>query len=173
IKVSEIPEEGLDVSEEASVRINERETPARVEIHVRKTGPEVAVKGTVTARMELVCGRCLREFVREVSAPVDLVYRPVEEMAGESPELAMEEMDTGFYKADELDTGAIAAEQLILSTPIKVLCGDACKGICPGCGRDLNVEGCVCPPGSGPSDSKGLELKRYLENGKTRTKSEN
>ncbi len=162
IKVSEIPEEGLDVDENVSLRINEHETPARLEIHVDKTGSEVVVRGNISARMELACSRCLREFSREVSAPLDLVYRPVEEIAGESPELATEELDTGFYRADELDTDVIAAEQLILSMPIKVLCGDACKGICPGCGRDLNVEGCVCPAGKDPANSKGQELKGYF-----------
>lgn len=157
IKVSEIPEEGLDVREAVSVRINERETPARVEIHVEKSGSQVALKGIVAAHMRLVCSRCLREFEREVSMPIDLVYRPIEEMAGESPELAMEEMDTGFYKADELDTDAMAAEQLILSIPMKVLCTDACKGICPGCGRDLNVEACICPAGAPPAHGDRIE----------------
>ncbi|MDA8085223.1 MAG: DUF177 domain-containing protein [Nitrospiraceae bacterium] len=164
IKVSEIPEEGLDVHETASLRINEHDTPATVEIHVDKAGPEVMVRGNISARMELVCSRCLREFSRDVAVPVDLVYRPVEEIAGESPELAEEELDTGFYKADELDTDVIAAEQLILSMPIKVLCSDVCKGICPRCGRDLNVEGCLCPAGQGPEGLKGGQgLNTYFK----------
>lgn len=180
IKVSEIPEEGLDLSESVPVRLNGHETPAKVVARVEKSGSRVSVKGTVTARMELQCSRCLREFEREVSMPVDLVYRPVEELAGESPELAMEEMDTGFYEADELDTGAMTAEQLLLSVPMKVLCSDACKGICPVCGRDLNVEGCVCPDGGAreAEERKGnIKIKtsgeRKDENKKQKTKENN
>ena len=165
IKVSEIPEEGLDVDESATLMINEREAPARVEVHVDKRGSEVEVKGNITARMELTCSRCLREFSRDVSMPVDLVYRPVEEMAEDAAQLAEEELDTGFYKEDELDTDTVAAEQLILSIPMKVLCSDACKGMCPRCGRDLNVEGCLCPAGERPEDSKGQQLKKYFKNG--------
>ena len=164
IKVSEIPEEGLDVSESTTLRINEREAPARVEVHVEKRGPEVEVKGDISARIELVCSRCLREFSRDVSVPVDLVYRPVEEMAENQAELAEEELDTGFYRADELDTDIVAAEQLILSMPMKVLCSDACKGICPRCGRDLNVEGCLCHAGDRPEDPKGHQLKKFFKN---------
>ena len=161
IKVSEIPEEGVDVDEQAAIVLNEHETKAGVQLHVDKRGPQVLVKGTVSAGMMLTCSRCLREFVRDVSMPVDLVYDPVEEMGEERGEIGPNELDMGFYKEDEIDTDVIAVEQLLLSVPIKVLCSDDCKGICPRCGSDLNVEGCVCPAGE-CAPSKFDELKKYF-----------
>jgi DUF177 domain-containing protein len=35
-------------------------------------------------------------------------------------------------------------EQVIVSLPIKTLCDDDCKGLCPKCGVDLNKEKCDC-----------------------------
>jgi uncharacterized protein len=45
----------------------------------------------------------------------------------------------GTIKMDE------AIKQLIyLSMPMKSLCRDDCKGICPNCGVNLNEETCQC-----------------------------
>jgi uncharacterized protein len=35
-------------------------------------------------------------------------------------------------------------EQLYLSLPMKPLCQDACKGLCPSCGTNLNRGACDC-----------------------------
>jgi uncharacterized protein len=35
-------------------------------------------------------------------------------------------------------------EQFYLALPMKPLCVDACKGLCPVCGRNLNRETCDC-----------------------------
>ncbi len=162
IKVSEIPEEGMDVDEKSVVMLDEHETEASVQLHVDKRGPQVLVQGTVAAAMTLTCSRCLNEFVQEVSMPVDLVYNPVEEMGEERGAIGEKELDMGFYREDEIDTDVIASEQLLLNVPIKVLCSEACKGICPRCGHDLNVEGCTCPADEGPS-AKFDELKKYFK----------
>ncbi len=173
IKVSEIPEEGIDVDEKTPVTLNERETQASVRFHIDKSGPQVLVRGTVEAAMRLTCGRCLKEFVKDISMPVDLAYNPVEEMEEEHGAIGKKELDMGFYKADEIDTGVIASEQLLLNVPIKVLCSEACRGICPRCGSDLNVEGCVCPPADMTSPSKFDELKKYFEGNKNKNGSGN
>ncbi len=168
IKVSEIPEEGMDVDEQIAVGINEHETLASVKLHIDKRGPQVLVNGTIEAEMKLMCSRCLREFAQDVSMPVDLVYNPVEEMEEEHGGIGKKELDMGFYKEDEIDTGVIASEQILLNVPIKVLCSETCKGICPGCGRDLNVEGCICPAGE-KTPSAFDELKKYFKGNKNKS----
>lgn len=150
------------MDEKSAVMLDEHETEASVQLHVDKRGPQVLVRGTVAASMKLTCSRCLQEFVRDVSMPVDLVYNPVEEMGEERGGIGQKELDMGFYREDELDTDVIATEQLLLSVPIKVLCSETCKGICPRCGHDLNVEGCVCPAEEKPS-TKFDELKKYFK----------
>jgi uncharacterized metal-binding protein YceD (DUF177 family) len=35
-------------------------------------------------------------------------------------------------------------EEILLNFPMKVLCAPGCKGLCQGCGRDLNLEKCDC-----------------------------
>jgi uncharacterized protein len=49
-------------------------------------------------------------------------------------------------KAMEIDPGDAVREELMLSVPDYVLCDEACKGICAGCGTDLNSARCTCQP---------------------------
>jgi len=63
--------------------------------------------------------------------------------------------DTEFLELDE-DIRYVAPEQseiditediretVLLAIPIKLLCKHDCKGLCPHCGANLNVESCTC-----------------------------
>jgi len=160
VKVSEIPEEGLEIDERVALNIDRGEVPAHIRLSLEKKDREVLVKGSVESELVLTCGRCLQEFRKEASVPVDLVYEPLEDLKDEIRELGAEELETVFYKGDELDIDALAAEQLILNIPMKPLCGEACKGICPNCGADLNKESCGCSLKTG-KDRAGF--KRLFE----------
>lgn len=153
IKVSEIPDEGLEIDTRAGLLLDGSETPAELKFRIYRKGPEVFVSGEVRAKVELACGRCLNRFDRELSVPVDITYRPVEELKEESRELETGELETGFYRDDELDLETVASEQVLLNIPMKPLCDDACRGICPKCGANLNEGACAC--GTGQPDGTG------------------
>ena len=78
--------------------------------------------------------------------PVNVVYHSVEELKDEAHlnEVKSEELDLDFYSGEELDLLDLIKEQIELNLPMKPLCDDACKGICPKCGTDLNVKSCTC-----------------------------
>ncbi|HET9938547.1 MAG TPA: DUF177 domain-containing protein, partial [Gaiella sp.] len=50
------------------------------------------------------------------------------------------ELRSEYVVDGELDVGAWAHDQLSLSVPDQVLCRPDCAGLCPVCGKDLNVE---------------------------------
>jgi uncharacterized protein len=43
-----------------------------------------------------------------------------------------------------IDLGEEIRQEIIMANPPRVLCGKDCKGICPKCGANLNVEQCKC-----------------------------
>ena len=43
-----------------------------------------------------------------------------------------------------LDLAGLLWEQLVLSLPFKYICSDDCRGVCPKCGRNLNLGPCEC-----------------------------
>src|SRR3990172_8238519 len=55
-----------------------------------------------------------------------------------------EDIDFETYKGDEIDLGGYLRELIAMSLPIKVLCVQECKGLCPNCGVNLNLEECSC-----------------------------
>jgi uncharacterized protein len=167
ILLSDITEEGLELAFEEALSLEplKLRSPARVTLRIDKIGPEVFARGNVRTSMELQCGRCLRSFEKDVDLNVNVVYHPVEELKGEERhEIRDDELEMGFYQGDELDVRDLVTEQLLLNVPMKPLCSDSCKGICPDCGTDLNIGTCAC-------ERKGTDprleiLRKLLGNGK-------
>lgn len=137
-------------SDDVSLKVNESFTiddeeflkETRLDKNVLITGEIYKIKDSLTfsGKLEYVitveCARCLKEFDKKIETKflADLV----EEEDMESDNLQMVITD-GTIKMDQ------AIKQLIyLSMPMKSLCRDDCKGICPNCGVNLNEETCQC-----------------------------
>lgn len=145
--VSEIPEEGieLELDERLSSESVTVVSPVRAFLKIDKSGADVLVRGTVSGDVELQCGRCLKNFIMPVRSRMDVVYHPEDvNKKEESRGLTADELDSEFYRDDTLDTDELLLEQLILNIPMKPLCSGDCRGICPKCGTDLNIEQCGC-----------------------------
>ncbi len=161
ILIPEIPKDGLDIEVEESIESDAISAPVKAKLRIDKEGSEVMVKGGMAVDLKLQCSRCLREFTRTLSVPIDVVYHPVEELKGEERhEIAAEELDTDFYSGEELDILDLLREQIMLNITMKPLCDDLCKGLCPGCGADLNVETCKCDVKN--IDPRLAKLKKLL-----------
>ncbi len=119
--------------------------PVILALDVHKKNREFRLVGRVTTVLELECGRCVEPFSLPVDASFDLLYLPHSENAGEG-EVGIEEddLDTAFYKDETIDLGQVMREQFYLALPMKPLCTDGCKGLCPHCGTNLNQGTCSC-----------------------------
>ena len=53
-------------------------------------------------------------------------------------------MDMVYLKEPVVDLFEILNQQIFLMIPEKHLCRESCKGLCPRCGANLNVETCSC-----------------------------
>ncbi|MEW6585621.1 MAG: DUF177 domain-containing protein [Nitrospirota bacterium] len=161
ILIPEIPEEGLNIDVEENIESDVVRGPVRGQFKIDKVGAEVLVRGKLTADFELQCSRCLKNFRDVAAIHVDVVYHPVEELKGEEHyEIAADELDMDFYTGDELDLSNLINEQTVLNVPMKPLCTETCKGICPRCGQDLNLGSCNC---AGRATDPRLEpLKKLL-----------
>ncbi|HQQ76977.1 MAG TPA: DUF177 domain-containing protein [Thermoanaerobaculia bacterium] len=75
-------------------------------------------------------------------------------------ELSAEDLDVLYYEDFVVPFDPLVEEQLQLELPMKALCRDDCKGLCPQCGSDRNAAPCDCAP---PSDERWKSLKTILE----------
>lgn len=102
------------------------------------------VTGQLTCDLELVCSRCLAAFDHPFQTRVEEVFaleRPGED-AEEDPE--DDDRMIHYVKSDVVDLDPILLENVIVVLPEFPLCREDCRGLCPECGTDRNVNDCGC-----------------------------
>jgi uncharacterized protein len=119
--------------------------PVELALDVFKDKRRFRLVGRVSTLLELTCSRCLEPFRLPVDAPFDLVFVPAQENAGEGEiEVDEEDLSTAFYRDDVIDLGGMVREQFLLALPMKPLCQQQCRGLCPSCGANRNAGSCSC-----------------------------
>jgi len=122
-------------------------SPLKVDAVAELRGSEIRVRGHLGTSLEASCDRCLGPVVIPVDRNFDLFYRQVSTIArSEEIELPQDELEVGFFSGDGIEFDDVLTEQVILSVPMKLICNPDCRGLCPVCGSNLNVEKCGCPP---------------------------
>lgn len=119
-------------------------TPVRVEGRLSAAGPgRYYWRGRIEASVRLDCRRCLVEVTQAVDVPVDVLFMESEDVD-----------DADVYSIPEdapiLDLREMVREEVLLALPDFVLCRDDCRGICPACGKELNLGPCQCAPAVDP-----------------------
>ncbi len=123
-------------------------SPVQVSFDVEKAGGDAfRVTGRATTRLELECGRCLEPFDLPVDAQFELRYVPQPDGDAEAErEISEDDLTTSFYRDGLLDVMELLREQFQLALPMKPLCAESCRGLCPECGANLNRTECECKP---------------------------
>lgn len=117
----------------------------KVEGVLRKVSRQIILEGTISTGYLKECDRCLAEIRREETIPLELFYRTT--VTGERSRGDDEE--DGDIRVIDPDQESIVLDEevrqtILLAIPLKMLCQEACKGICATCGADLNGEECRC-----------------------------
>ena len=89
------------------------------------TGMDLLVTGSVKLKVTAVCGKCLEEF------PMELTVKDVCHLYENA-------------EGQEIEISEDIREDLLLAIPLVFKCSPDCKGICTGCGADLNKGKCTC-----------------------------
>jgi uncharacterized protein len=125
--------------------------PVDLAIRVTKDAQKVRLSGRIRTTLEADCGRCLEPFRIPVDSALDLLFLPdtgeaAEQLAAGKGEKEVRDDDVGvsFYKNDTIDLGDVMRDEFYLALPMKPLCKDDCKGLCPVCGINRNRETCGC-----------------------------
>ena len=133
--------------------------PVAYDLKLFKQESSVLVEGRIEAVVEAPCSRCAQRFPIVVDRRFSEVFAPVNESEGVFPtELDGDDLDLDYYEGDAIDGLQLLAEQIILELPMKILCAEDCRGLCPKCGADLNHADCDCEADADPrwASLKGL-----------------
>jgi uncharacterized protein len=112
---------------------------------VNQTLGEVRIRGSLSVTIETACDRCLETTEFPVAKRFELFYQPVSDYkGGGEEELEEVESEVAYYEGDQLDLNEILREVVLLALPMRMVCREDCKGICPGCGTNRNQHTCDC-----------------------------
>ena len=128
--------------------------PVQASGTVRNTAGVLMMSGTITTTIHGICDRCATEFTSGVEFPLDVVL--VTELSHEENE------DEWVFplEGDSADLEDIVRTVFVLNFDSKLLCKPDCKGLCCGCGKNLNHEACTCQK---EIDPRFAALKQLLE----------
>ncbi|MGE5528713.1 MAG: YceD family protein [Patescibacteria group bacterium] len=119
-------------------------TPVEVEATVTNTGRFLHAEGRIRLRLLADCVRCLSSFSLELDIPFNADYR---HGANAAPQDGEDEFPA--VTGDLLSLDEPVNEAVVLALPMKPLCREDCRGLCPRCGADLNHGVCTCGGGGG------------------------
>lgn len=121
--------------------------PVKGQLQFTNTASLLLIEGEIKTEVKLECGRCLVDFTMPVEATIKEEFQL--EKAGDAIcMLPMDEEDVsaGLISNNILDIQELIRQDLLLTLPIQPLCKPECRGLCPTCGKNLNVRKCKCPP---------------------------
>jgi uncharacterized protein len=116
----------------------------------RARAPQAAADGDASASD----GEPARGSKRRAAA--EAAAASVADDAEMGAELAEDDLDLYTYEGEEVDLSPLFREQVVLAVPFAPLCSEDCKGLCPQCGADRNLERCDCKP---PVDPRWAALQ--------------
>lgn len=111
----------------------ELKSPIIVRGEVHYDGEIVEVTGSVKTSINAICSRCLKNFEYFIDVEFEEEY-------------SENQGDEEYYpiKHNEINLKDMVIDNIMLSIPLKMLCDEDCKGLCPKCGCNLNDESCSC-----------------------------
>ncbi len=167
IPVEEIPDRGEELVVDAAVaqfatllaEASENEASGRAELTLVRWPRRVDVEGTLTAEVGQTCVRCLNPYRQPLERGIfQILLREPESPDDDDDEVELTDFDLDRSEIVDatVDLETLLREEIQLALPLKPLCKDDCKGICQGCGAELNAEACTCEP---EIDSRWAALK--------------
>ncbi|HET7441462.1 MAG TPA: DUF177 domain-containing protein [Terriglobales bacterium] len=136
---------GPDIRQHSALKSNGRAQLVEEHHSKHKILKDIRLKGGLSTSLELGCARCLEPIAQDIKRDFDLLYRPLGADAGK-PEAPVSgtEAEISYYQGEGLLLEEVLREQVLLAVPLKVICREDCKGLCPQCGKNLNLEQCSC-----------------------------
>lgn len=115
---------------------------------------EISLSGTVTAKAHSRCANCLTDVMVDISADLDAEFARGGDGEDKYP-----------LEGYEIDPAPAVREAVLLELPIRFLCREDCKGICPVCGKNRNTDLCTCHGGPAkPNPFSALTSLLYDQN---------
>jgi uncharacterized protein len=132
----------LDEYQEPSEELSEAHVGGKVSFMRTSRGILVSASLSVTSRD--VCSRCLEPLESRAEIDFQEEYAPTVDVHT-GAHLPLFDDVFAIDERQTLDLDEVIRQYRLASQSMKPLCRPDCKGLCPDCGRNLNLGPCSCP----------------------------
>ena len=113
-----------------------------LDLTLRRGGEDLFCTGEARTELEMECCRCLESFPYTLKTRIEFLVRVGKD------QIEIEYQDQAepliFPGGQSFSIDSLVKEAILLSLPVKPLCTEECKGLCPMCGANLNSSSCGC-----------------------------
>jgi len=113
-----------------------------VDLTFRSSGDDFFCTGTARTEVGLQCSRCLENYLHPLKIRLEFLVRVgKDQIEIQYPDQAEPLISPG---SQSFSVDSLIKETVLLNLPLKPLCSEECKGLCPMCGANLNTSSCRC-----------------------------
>jgi uncharacterized protein len=132
--------------------------PVSLDVALEKSSRQIYLKADIASEGNFTCDRCLDDFSTAIASKLSIFY------AFSEPEAENAEGDDVRILTPEtmyLEITDDVRQSIMLAVPLKLLCMEECKGLCPHCGINRNRQSCKCHEQE-ETDTRWEKLKKIL-----------
>ena len=123
--------------------------PLKINVKAYRIRELFEVEGNFQTRVRQSCSRCLKRFDMSINSKFALTYTrelPDVDETSDAQEIEWKAEQIGliYFRGEEIDLRDGIQEQVVMAFPLRALCAETCRGLCPNCGADLNQTDCRC-----------------------------
>ena len=130
-------------------------SPVTVCGRLSNIGGSLELEADIKTRLGFLCDRCLETVEEDFKCYFKEILKKEDERSSDekNPEAI-------YFKGNSVELDEIVLNNIIVQIPLKHLCSEDCKGLCPNCGRNLNKGECQCD--TRPTDPRFDILDKLL-----------
>ncbi len=128
----------------------DRDAPVDVDVVLESSLDGIVARGEISTVWHDTCRRCARPVGGTVRMPIEELFQQ-----------RLTHDEAAPIVGEQLDLAPAVRDLVLLDTPSGALCREACAGLCPTCGADLNEGPCGCPEPA--SDDRWSALDRLRD----------
>jgi uncharacterized protein len=111
------------------------------------SGGMFTLDGKVSAVLSLNCDLCLKPFKSDIKFDINEVFFDTSFGDGVFSNDNNSEKELWDFSDKTINLKPAVVADILLNMPMRAVCSDDCKGLCPKCGHNLNDGDCGCDRG--------------------------
>ena len=119
-------------------------SPVTVSGTMTAIGHDIAIVGEISAQAQTNCALCLKPMDILISCEYNELLRRQGFAGDDEEEDEVIVQEAVYFDGSACDLSESAAYAVLLQLSMRYVCSEECKGLCPKCGADLNVQPCDC-----------------------------